>query len=89
MIPKLNEFEIGDKVLCVQHDTAVYPIEVGKTYTITNTKYDETGGWYYEIENYSKQIFDYFEFSVFFVLDPIYKLQKERQEKLEKINESE
>ena len=81
-----DEFHIGDRVLCIQPDTAGYPIEVGKTYTITNMRYEETWDWEYEIENYNEQIFDYFEFKTFFVIDPIYKLQNQRKDKLKKIN---
>ena len=82
------EFQIGDKVLCIQPDTAVYPIEVGKNYTITNISIDDIWDREYEIENYNKLIFDYYEFSAFFIIDPIYRLKKERKEKLEKLNQS-
>ena len=57
---------MGSEVVAVLPDKAVYPLEVGEIYTITNVKYHSPWGWEYEIENYKKQIFDEYEFSSIF-----------------------
>ena len=79
--PKIQEipdpgYQLGEEVIAVYPDKCVYPLVIGQTYTITNMKYHHNWGWSYEIENYSKQIFDCVEFSSFFrhkdqiVIDP-------------------
>lgn len=61
-----SDFKLGEKVIAVFPDTVVLPLVVGQTYTITNMKYDTTWGWYYEIENYKRQVYDEVEFVTFF-----------------------
>lgn len=63
----IPEYKIGEKFVCVFPDIAVYPIEVGKTYTLTNAKYIKKWEmWLYEIENSKGQLFDEWEFHAFF-----------------------
>lgn len=79
----IPDFKIGDKVTCIFPDRGVYPIDLGKTYTITNMRYDMKWGWEYEIENFSDKIFDCYEFSAYLVKE--IKWDKLNEKDLEKI----
>lgn len=78
-------FEIGDVVICLMDDNAVFPVIKNHKYTITNITVDELWGNCYWIENYNKQYYDEWEFDAYFKLDNNYK-RKLKLQKIEKLN---